>query len=162
MQEYRQGLGVGLASFAEFIAGTEDRVGGWVAVKTKKRQGADSISSLVKGEMKQQRKTWPFCLGHSLGVLAEGLSLPCGPSRGHYSFSESNRLPPTPQAQAQAQSLRPTPGSCSSLQTHTSHLLPCQGIKLWPEDTGSHREEKKSFFLFNQTASEGTWFLSEY
>jgi hypothetical protein len=42
-------------------------------------------------------------LGHSLGgVLAPGLSLPCVPSRGRCSPSETEGLHPPPYTQAQA------------------------------------------------------------
>lgn len=75
----------------------EDRVEG-VALKIKERWGTVSIPSPMKeGSSKEKR---PFGVSaNSLGVLAPGLSLLCGPSRGHCSPSEAKRTnspPPYP------------------------------------------------------------------
>lgn len=83
------------------------------------------------------------------GVLPPGLSLPCGPSRGRCSPSETKGLYPPLMP-------RPSLKSCRNLDSG------CQSSLLSKELNNGrmHRAMEEKKCLFNQMASEGTWFLS--
>ena len=85
-----------------------------------------------------------------LGILAPGLSLLCGPSRGHCSPSEAKRTncPHPP-------SLDPGPGLAEAQLGHAHppdsgchpDALDLEGVELWLEDTRSRGEKKKIYFI---------------